>query len=170
MVASAAAAREPPATGTVPPDFDSRNAVTHERVHLGEQHGKVVVLTFWATWCGPCRRELPVLERLQQLAGARLVVYAVPFQEPEQTYGELVNLARSWRIMLVDDRHESIASKYAIRAIPHLFIIGRDGRIFAQHAGYGEGSLEELVGEVNAALAVAPPAAPPGPAPSPAPQ
>jgi thiol-disulfide isomerase/thioredoxin len=150
-----------PAVGEIAPDFKSRDAVTHERIHLSEQTGKVVVLTFWASWCAPCRREIPVLDRLQsQVNKDQLVVYAVPFQAPDQAYGSLVKIFRSLKVTLVEDRYGSIAGRYRIDSLPHLFLIGRDGRIAAEHKGYGEGSIPELVADVNAAL---------GPAPAPAP-
>jgi len=94
-----------------------------------------------------------VLEGLQSKLGKdRLVVYAVPWHEPEQTYAALVKAARAWQITLVDDKWGGIAAHYGIKAIPHLFLVGRDGRISAEHTGYGGGSVEQLVADVNAAL------------------
>jgi peroxiredoxin len=158
--ALAADAGEKLAIGTPAPDFKGRDAVTHEAIHLAEQNGKVVVLTFFASWCAPCRAEVPVLVRLQsKVSKDRLVVLAVPFQQPAASYPELVGLFRSWHVTLLDDRRGAIASQYGIRSIPHLFLIGRDGRIAAEHLGYGEGSVEALVAEVNAALRGPPEAA-----------
>ena len=51
------------AVGTIAPDFSARNLLTGEKIPLSKQRGKVVILTFWASWCGPCRRELPILEQ-----------------------------------------------------------------------------------------------------------
>jgi peroxiredoxin len=151
--ALAANAGEKLAIGTPAPDFKGRDALTHEPIHLAEQSGKVVVLTFFASWCGPCRHEVPVLVRLQsKVSKDELVVLAVPFRQPDDTYSELVRLFRTWQVTLVDDRRGAIAGQYGVRGIPHLFLIGRDGRIAAEHLGFGAGSLEALVAEVNAAL------------------
>jgi thiol-disulfide isomerase/thioredoxin len=153
VLAVQAADKAGPAVGATPPDFKSRDAVTHEPIQLSAQTGKVVVLTFFASWCAPCRKEVPILENLQSKVGKdQLVVYAVPFEQSYDAYNGLVRLFRSWKITLIDDRSGAIARHYNIHSIPHLFLIGRDGRIAAEHLGYGEGSIKELVTDVNAAL------------------
>ena len=52
----------------------------------------------------------------------------------------------------MEDRNGLIAGRYRISAVPHLFIIGRDGQILAEHLGYGDSSLDELVSDINSAL------------------
>src|SRR5215467_1465790 len=114
--ALAADAGEKLAIGAPAPDFKVRDALTHESIHLAEQNGKVVVLTFFASWCEPCRREVPVLVRLQsKVSKDQLVVLAVPFQQPADSYPELLRLFRSWQVTLLDDRRGTIASQYGIR-------------------------------------------------------
>jgi thiol-disulfide isomerase/thioredoxin len=67
-----------PAGGTVAPGFKARDLVTGEDVSLSSQRGKVSILTFWASWCGPCKRELPILENAQRAVGKdKLIVFAV---------------------------------------------------------------------------------------------
>jgi len=164
-LAAQAADRAGPAVGDVPPDFKSRDAVTHQPIRLSEQAGKVVVLTFWATWCAPCRKELPILENLQAKVGKdKLIVFAVPYEVPPQTFDALVKIFRSWHVTLLEDRNGSIAQKYRITGIPHLFLIGPDGKIAAEHTGYGEGSVEEIVDDVNAVFRAQAASAPADPA------
>jgi len=154
-VLPAQAGRESPAVGTVPPDFKAKDVLSGEKLQLSAQQGKIVVLTFWATWCGPCRKELPILENLQRAVSKdRLEVFAVTFHESPQNFGALKKLATTygWQLALIEDDSATIASRYGIKAIPHLFIIGRDGRILAEHTGYGEGSIDALVAEINRAL------------------
>lgn len=112
-----------------------------------------MILTFWATWCGPCRRELPILEGAQKLVGKdKLTVYAVSFKETPQAASAVKKVAATWQINMVDDHNGWIASRYAITAIPHLFIIDRNGKILANHVGYGDRSIDELVSDINEAL------------------
>jgi peroxiredoxin len=148
------AARESPAPGSLAPDFTARDIVSNARVRLSEAQGKLVFVTFWATWCAPCRSELPILENVQKKLGKdKAAVYAISFQETAAPRG-LRDFVKDhkWQLTLLEDPNGRIAQQYGIAAIPHLFIIGRDGRILAVHTGYGQGSIQELVDEINAAL------------------
>jgi thiol-disulfide isomerase/thioredoxin len=120
---------------------------------LNSQRGKVVILTFWASWCPPCRRELPILEKAQILVGKdNLTVFAVSHRERPGAMNEIKKIAAAWHINVIYDPIGSIASHYAVSKIPHLFIIGRDGRVMANHLGYGDRTLQELVDDINRAL------------------
>jgi thiol-disulfide isomerase/thioredoxin len=151
-----------PAVGTAAPDFTAYSYVTGEKTRLSDQHGRVVILTFWATWCGPCRQELPNLEGIQERVGKdRLVVLAVNYRDSEQTISYLKKSAKKaeWKITMLLDPTGGIADKYGIDSIPHLFLIGRDGNIAAAHSGFGDGSIDTMLPEINAALAGKPVAA-----------
>ena len=143
-----------PAVGSIAPDFKAHNAVTGENTLLGSQRGKVVIVTFWASWCAPCRRELPILENAQRVVGKdRLTVFAVSFQENPQATAALKKIASTWEINVIEDRNGWIASRYKISSIPHLFMIGRDGKVLANHLGYGDRTIDDLVSDINQALA-----------------
>src|SRR5258708_34000038 len=87
-----------PAVGTIAPDFKVHNLVTGEDVALSSQHGKVVILTFWASWCPPCKRELPILENAQRAVGkAKLVVFAVSHRDTEAALTATRKLRAHWK-------------------------------------------------------------------------
>jgi peroxiredoxin len=152
--AVAAADGAGPRRGDPAPDFSARNLLTHETVTLSSEQGKLVFLTFWGSWCPPCRKELPVLEAVQKKLGQqRAAVLAVSFRENDEGVVREWAHKGAWQITLLEDPGGHIARQYAIRAIPHLFIIGADGRIMKVHTGYGEHSIDELVADINAALA-----------------
>jgi thiol-disulfide isomerase/thioredoxin len=162
MAGAAHAARAPsgPAVGTLAPEFTAHNLVTGEAIPLSSQRGKLVIVTFWATWCGPCRREIPVLENAQRIIGKdRLTVFAVNYRDRADATA-LKKLAAHWNLQVIDDWSGGIAAHYRISSIPHLFIIGRDGRVLANHLGYGDRTLDELVADINRALADPAPTAP----------
>jgi thiol-disulfide isomerase/thioredoxin len=153
MSIAASASQTGPAIGSVAPDFKARNLVTGEALPLSSQRGKIVILTFWASWCGPCRRELPILEKAQMAVGKdRLTVFAVSFKESPDREREIKKLASTWHISVIEDNNGWIAGHYGITSIPHLFLIDRDGKVVANHLGYGDRSLEELVDDINHAL------------------
>src|SRR5258708_10953134 len=78
--------------GSVAADFKVRNLVTGEDVALSSQRGKVVILTFWASWCGPCKRELPILESAERLVGKdKLLVFAISHRATEAAPPPLQN-------------------------------------------------------------------------------
>lgn len=142
-----------PKVGDVPPNFSAKNAVTGAPIELQSYKGQVVILTFWATWCAPCRQELPILESLQRkVPPETLRVLAVSYHENSNSFRAIKKDAADWKLSLIEDRTGKIARDYAIDAIPHMFIIGRDGKVAAVRVGYGEASVEELVKDVNAVL------------------
>jgi thiol-disulfide isomerase/thioredoxin len=145
----------PPKVGAPAPDFTAYSYVTGARTTLADERGKVVILTFWATWCAPCRMELPNLEAIQEKVGKdQLVVLAVNFRESEETLRYLKKSAKEagWKITMLMDEKGTVSDKYAVHSVPHMVLIGRDGKIAAVHSGFGEGSLDEILPEVNAAL------------------
>jgi thiol-disulfide isomerase/thioredoxin len=145
--------------GSMAPDFSARNIMTGETVRLSAEQGRLVVLTFWASWCNPCRRELPILEKAQRVVGKdRMKVLAVNFQDSPGNVSQIKKIMQSWQLTLLEDRNGSIAKRYGISSIPHLFMIDAEGRVVANHLGYGDRTLEELVADINVALHAVPPA------------
>lgn len=162
FTAIASSASSGPAVGSIAPDFKARNILTGEKIPLSSQRGKIVIVTFWASWCAPCRRELPILEKAQEVVGKdKLTVFAMSYRENDNAERQIKKLAANWQINMVEDNiWGSIATRYAISSIPHLFIIGRDGTVLANHLGYGDRSLQELIDDINHAFAGTPPAEP----------
>jgi thiol-disulfide isomerase/thioredoxin len=143
-----------PAVGSVAPDFKVHNLVTGEDLTLSSQHGKVVILTFWASWCPPCKRELPILENAQRIVGKdKLVVFAVSHKDKPEAIAAIKRAAANWQINVMTDHGERVARLYSVTKIPHLFMIGKDGNVVANHLGYGDRTLKELIDDINHALA-----------------
>jgi thiol-disulfide isomerase/thioredoxin len=155
-----------PAVGSLAPDFKARNAITRADVTLSSQRGKLVILTFWASWCGPCKRELPILENAQRLVGKdRLTVFAVSFKENPEAAKTIKTFSR-WQTTFIEDNNDWIAGRYAISSIRHLYFIDRNGKILATHVGYCDRSIDDLVSDFNQALSESPPVEPEVPPPA----
>ena len=103
---------------------------------LADYRGRVVLVNFWATWCEPCREEMPSIERLRQsLKGKPFEVLAVNVGEPASRIERFrEKLPMSFTLLL--DRDTKTAKAWKARILPASFLIGRDGRIRYVH--YGE--------------------------------
>ncbi len=121
-------------------------------VSLEQYRGKVVVVTFWASWCTYCLRELPVLNTLQEHAGGLLQVIAVNVEDSAADYRVMMRQMKQYSITQARDARGSIAETYGVNAYPNLWIIDREGRIAAHHRGYDENTLGRIVDEINAIL------------------
>jgi thiol-disulfide isomerase/thioredoxin len=142
--------------GDVPPDGLLWSS-SGERVKLSDYRGKVVIISFWASWCGPCRKELPILVGIQKQAMNSLKVFSINYRESTSRYHEILralkDALKDVPVTFVSDSDGVLGAKYGVKGIPHMVIIGRDGRITAVHEGYGEDMLRPLVDEINAQLA-----------------
>jgi thiol-disulfide isomerase/thioredoxin len=129
--------------------------------------GKVLVVTFWASWCGPCKKELPILENLQRAGKGQIQVIAINIEDRDK-FRAVARALDSLTLMLAHDYTNSVAETFGVKGIPHMLIIGRDQRVISVHRGYGEGMIPQLVTEINAALtANQPPSVAPTPPPAP---
>lgn len=129
-------------------------------------HGKIVVISFWATWCGYCMKEMPVLANLQALASQRglpLQVVAVNHREDRRTFVRTVRALRPVLpgLLMTWDRDGNLGKPYGTdKGIPVMVMLHRDGTVTHVHVGYGADMLDSLVAEINALLGEpAPPSA-----------
>ncbi len=158
LILVATAAQAQIKTGEAPPDAlgKTRDGV---EVRVSDHRGKVVVISFWASWCGYCLKELPALEGIQNAAGsAQLQVVAVNFKEDPAVYRRLASRLKGAQMTLTHDRSGRIGDGYGLRGLPFLVIVGRDGRVAHTHAGYGEQTLDRIIEEINDLLAEPAPA------------
>lgn len=119
------------------------------RMHsLDEWRGKLIVLNFWASWCGPCREEMPMLDRTQQRLAARgLQVIGVAVDSNEATTDFLGRHAVHYPILVNDpEKMSDVSIDYgnSRSVLPYTVLIGRDGRVLAQRFGnFSESSLAQ---------------------------
>jgi thiol-disulfide isomerase/thioredoxin len=115
-------------------------------VALESTRGKVVVVDFWATWCGPCLEAMPALARLRGALGADGEVLAINLDDPRKAREVIDRLAPGMRVLF--DHSGGTATRYGVGPIPHTVVIDRGGRVRAVLRG-GEG------GDLAAAVAAA---------------
>ena len=121
-------------SGMRPPAFKSRTAAG-QTVALADLRGRVVLLTFWTTWCAECRPEMPLFESLHRdFAAQGLTVLGVNVREGT---GAIAQYAQALGVTfpLVVDQQGSITTAYGVIGLPTTFLIGRDGRTVALATG-----------------------------------
>ena len=110
------------------PDFAAQ-ALDGRTIVLSELRGRVVLINFWATWCLPCRAEMPAIQGVYEAYLDRgLEVLAVNLQEPDERVSEFVEeLGLTFPVVL--DKDDTVSSLYRIRSIPTTFFVDRSGVI-----------------------------------------
>jgi len=148
-VASTASALAP---GDAPPTIDMPDQAG-KKVDLNALKGKVVLIDFWASWCGPCKQEMPVLEELhKKYAKQGLVIIGVNIDNnPKKMNNFLRGAPATFRI--VHDRKLVIAVKYAPKTMPSSYFIGRDGKVRYVHEGFKKKDAADLEERIKALLA-----------------
>jgi peroxiredoxin len=121
-----------PIVGETAPDFVLKT-IGGEEVRLSELRGKPVLLNFWATWCGPCREEMPLIENRFEQYQTTLVVLGVS----EESIGEITSYVtdQGWQFQFLVDGAGKVNNQYRIGAIPATFFIDAEGII--QHIQVG---------------------------------
>ena len=98
--------------------------------------GKLVVLNFWATWCPPCRLEMPSMERLyQEFKGEGLEIVAINFMEREKAIKSFLK-ENGFSFPVLLDKKGEIARKYGVHGLPVTYLIARNGNLLARSMGY----------------------------------
>ena len=124
-----------PWTGGPTPELALADLAGKEH-RLADYRGSVVLVNFWATWCEPCREEMPSIDRLRSsLKGKPFEVLAVNLAEPLSRIEKFV-AAMPLGFPLLRDRDGTVSKAWKAKLLPASFLIGRDGRI--RYVAYGE--------------------------------
>ncbi len=102
-----------------------------EQVRFSDYKGKVVLLNFWATWCPPCKKEMPSMERLHQgLAGESFAVVAInQMEDADHVFAYTGELDVEPTFTILFDKSSSVSSSYKVQGLPTTYLIDKKGNI-----------------------------------------
>ncbi|MGS2723066.1 TlpA disulfide reductase family protein [Porticoccus sp. GXU_MW_L64] len=120
------------------PDFTLKSN-SGDNLRLAEQRGSVVMLNFWASWCGPCKQEMPLLDDLyKRYSRAGFTILGVNVErDPEDAKRVLRDIPVSFPVLF--DTESSVSKAYDVSAMPTTVMIDRDGNIRHLHKGFKPG-------------------------------
>jgi thiol-disulfide isomerase/thioredoxin len=140
-------------THKMAPPFEV-TAMDGTKFNLDAMGGRVVLIDFWATWCGPCNRELPHMRKIaKEFANDPLVIISVSWDSDEAKWKDFVAKNGMTWVQYRDTDH-SLSTEFGIDAIPHYFTIDSDGVLTAEMLGEDadvEGKLKKLIAKAEAA-------------------
>jgi peroxiredoxin len=120
------------------PDFTLQRA-EGGNLRLAEQRGQVVLINFWASWCGPCRVEMPHLNRLHdKYKASGFMVLGVNIDD-DPRHGAATAVRWGVRFPVLLDASKAVTRRYDLGAMPSTVLVDRDGRIRYLHRGYRDG-------------------------------
>jgi len=137
--------------GQVAPDFALKSS-TGENLRLSEYRGNVVMINFWATWCGPCRQEMPLLDELYtryERVGFSLLGVNID-DDSRRAMQMIEDLGVSFPVLF--DARKEVSELYEVEAMPVTVLIDREGNVRYVHHGYKPGYEDKYLDQVRSLL------------------
>ena len=138
-------------TGQSAPDFALKSS-TGANLRLSEYRGDVVMINFWATWCGPCRQEMPLLDELYsryQRVGFSLLGVNID-DDSRKAMNMVSELGVSFPVLF--DNRKEVSKMYQVDAMPVTVILDREGTVRYVHQGYKPGYEEKYLDQIRSLL------------------
>lgn len=133
------------------PDFTLKS-LEGSNLRLEEYRGDVVLINFWASWCGPCRQEMPILDKLhQRYEDAGFAVLGVNVEGEAAPAQKIVDKTNVTFPVLIDEGQD-VSERYALEAMPSTVVVDRDGKVRYIHRGYKPGDEAKYVEVVKALI------------------
>ncbi|MDB6118519.1 MAG: resA 3, partial [Verrucomicrobiaceae bacterium] len=137
--------------GKAAPDF-SLKMLGEGEFQLSKKRGEVVVIDFWATWCGPCVASMPgLMDVMKSFKGKPVTFIALNQSEPPDQVKKFIE-RRKWDLPVAMDSNAAIAEKYGVEGIPHTVIVGPDGKVEWTHTGFSADGAAKLTEAITKAL------------------
>ena len=124
--------------GNPAPDFTLKS-MTGKNTNLVEQRGNIIVLNFWASWCGPCRKEMPILQKLHdKYTDLGVQVWGINVEQENQAGRDFIK-GINVDFPIFFDESNTLSATYQVEAMPTTVIVDRNGAIRYVFRGYKDG-------------------------------
>lgn len=142
-----------PLVGKPAPEVSAEKITGDGPTSLKDASGKVVILDFWGTFCGPCEKSFPKYQQMLDQFGSDVTVIAVSEDEPEDK-DKIGGFAQKTNVKfpLLWDADKSVAKEYAPPSMPTSFIIDKNGVVRHVHVGYHDGDEAQIAEEIKELL------------------
>jgi len=133
------------------PDFTLKSQ-QGDNLKLSELRGKVILINFWASWCGPCRQEMPVLDELYR--HYRSLDFTILGVNVEQNSDDARSLLKDVSVSfpVLFDNENKVSKLYDVKGMPSTVLVDRDGNIRYVHMGYKPGTEAEYQTQIRALI------------------
>ena len=140
-----------PLSGATAPDFTLK-AMDGTNLRLAEQRGDIMLINFWASWCGPCIQEMPALDKLAQKYQALGVQVWGVNVENDSTAAKAYLSKVKVEFPILFDLDNSVSKAYQVDAMPTTVILDKDGKVRAVHRGYQPGFEKKYENDIKQLL------------------
>jgi cytochrome c biogenesis protein CcmG/thiol:disulfide interchange protein DsbE len=152
VLALGTGARAEVAPGQPAPDFEAAT-LSHQTLKLSSLRGKVVLLDFWASWCEPCKKELPLLSKLAPRLRTRgIEVVAVNIDDDPARAAAFVQ-QKDIHLTIIADSGKKIVGRWEPPKMPSSYVIDRSGVVRAIHGGFESGDEAKLESQLTSLVA-----------------
>ncbi|MDX1538324.1 TlpA disulfide reductase family protein [Arsukibacterium sp.] len=133
------------------PDFTLK-ALTGVNLRLAEQRGDIIVLNFWASWCGPCLQEMPALDKLaSKYQPLGVQIWGVNVEADSSAAEKYLSKTRV-EFPILFDTENNVSESYQVQAMPTTVIINKDGNVHSVHRGYKPGYEQKYENDIKTLL------------------
>jgi peroxiredoxin len=151
VVATMTAAAATLQTGAPAPAFQL-NSNAGKALALADFRGQIVLLNFWASWCGPCRQEMPILEQLNRQYHGKGVTLLGVNVEPDSAAAVQWLKATPVTFPILFDTDSKVSKLYEVAGMPNTVIIDRKGLVRYIHRGYSAGAENDYLNQIRALI------------------
>jgi cytochrome c biogenesis protein CcmG/thiol:disulfide interchange protein DsbE len=138
------------AVGKPLPELSLQDVANGQPFSVKSLAGQVVLLDIWASWCAPCKEELPLLDELAgRLHGSGISIVAVSIDEDRAAMNEFLSLKKSWQLRLAHDPQRLVPGELRPDKMPTSYVIDRRGILHAIHGGFNRGDIARIETELK---------------------